>query len=365
MEISLLYEIEWAKPWEDGWEYEKHHEALDQIELADELGFHAAWAVEHHFLTEFSHSSAPEVWLGAAAERTDNIRIGQGVVVLTYNHPVRVAERIATLDIISDGRVEFGTGRSSTHDEIGGFQVDPGDVMPMYRESLKLIPELFQDGVHEFDGEYWEMGPREVWPKPIQDPHPPMYRACTQPKSWREAGLDGLGVLGFTLGLEPSSIGNRVDEYKEGIANADPIPKEINDHVGLFTLGTVAETDEAAREIARNAVVWYMDRSFEFYTDFGGAMLEGDDSDVPESYQWYAEASKKADAARETKTKYEHLVDNQMILSGSPETVIEGIKEYERQGVDEILFLLQAGRIAHDDIMSAIELLGNEVIPHV
>ncbi|HZU76960.1 MAG TPA: LLM class flavin-dependent oxidoreductase, partial [Dehalococcoidia bacterium] len=128
MKFGLLYELEYARPWHPGFERDLFHQALDQIELADRVGFDYVWQVEHHFLSEYSHSSAPEVFLGAVSQRTRRIRIGHGVVLLpmAYNHPVRVAERIATLDILSNGRAEFGTGRSGTPTELGGFGIEPG-----------------------------------------------------------------------------------------------------------------------------------------------------------------------------------------------------------------------------------------------
>src|SRR5881296_2024363 len=127
MKFGLIYELQQQKPWVENQEHKTYHDALDQIELADQVGFDYVWQVEHHFLTEYSHSSAPEVFLGAVSQRTRRIRIGHGVVLLPmpYNHPIRVAERIATLDILSDGRVEFGTGRSGTPAELEGFGIDP------------------------------------------------------------------------------------------------------------------------------------------------------------------------------------------------------------------------------------------------
>ena len=113
MRIDLLYELQNPGPQHARSEYDVYWQAVEQIELADKMGFGAVWAVEHHFLTEFAHSTAPEVFLSAVAQRTQRIRIGHGVVLLPYpfNHPIRVAERIAALDILSNGRVEFGTGR--------------------------------------------------------------------------------------------------------------------------------------------------------------------------------------------------------------------------------------------------------------
>ena len=115
MKFDLLYELQMPKPHDVDSEYRCYHEALEQIVLADRLGYDTVWEVEHHFLTEFAHSSAPEVFLAAVSQRTKNIRLGHGVTLLPhkFNHPIRVAERVAALDLISDGRVEFGTGRSS------------------------------------------------------------------------------------------------------------------------------------------------------------------------------------------------------------------------------------------------------------
>ncbi len=141
MKFSLLYELQNPKPWTEKSEYEKYWEALAQIELADQVGFDYVWTVEHHFLAEYSHSSAPEVFYGAVSQRTKNIRIGHGVVLLPfpYNHPIRVAERVAALDILSNGRVEFGTGRSATLQELGGFDVDYGETRAMWEEGLEVV----------------------------------------------------------------------------------------------------------------------------------------------------------------------------------------------------------------------------------
>src|SRR5918996_2032371 len=125
MRFGVFYELQLPKPWQEGDERRLFHEALDQVALADRLGFDYAWEVEHHFLDEYSHSSAPEVFLAACSQRTKRIRLGHGIVQMPprFNHPARVAERIATLDLVSNGRVEFGTGESASEMELGGFGV--------------------------------------------------------------------------------------------------------------------------------------------------------------------------------------------------------------------------------------------------
>src|ERR1700744_6603629 len=124
MKFGIFSEHQLPRPWNEGDERRLFQEALDQVELADRLGIDYAWEVENHFLEEYSHSSAPEIFLADCSQRTKNIRLGHGICLMPpkYNHPARVAERIATLDLVSSGRVEFGTGESASLMELGGFK---------------------------------------------------------------------------------------------------------------------------------------------------------------------------------------------------------------------------------------------------
>src|SRR6187401_2329420 len=127
MQFGIFYEHQLPRPWTEGAEHRLFKDALDQVELADRLGIDYAWEVEHHFLEEYSHSSAPEIFLAAGSQRTKNIRLGHGIIQTApkYNHPARTAERVATLDLVSNGRVDFGSGESSSEAELGGFTIDP------------------------------------------------------------------------------------------------------------------------------------------------------------------------------------------------------------------------------------------------
>src|SRR5438309_8409557 len=140
MRYGLFYEHQLPRPWREGAEGRLLSDALEQVELADKLGFHAVWEVEHHFLEEYSHSSAPEVFLAAASQRTKNIRLGHGIVQTPppFNHPARIAERIATLDLVSSGRVDFGTGEASSEAELGGFGIEPSEKRAMWEEGLRV-----------------------------------------------------------------------------------------------------------------------------------------------------------------------------------------------------------------------------------
>ncbi|MGH2685256.1 MAG: LLM class flavin-dependent oxidoreductase, partial [Actinomycetota bacterium] len=145
MKFGIFYEHQLPRPWGPDDEHRLLKDALEQVELADRLGIDYVWEVEHHFLEEYSHSSAPEVFLAAASQRTNRIRLGHGIVQLplAFNHTARVAERIATLDLISDGRVEFGTGESSSEAELGGFEIDRDTKRAQWEEALDAVTRMF------------------------------------------------------------------------------------------------------------------------------------------------------------------------------------------------------------------------------
>ncbi len=186
MKFGLFYELQLPKPydkdqWDEDAEYRLIQEALEQVELADQLGFDYVFEVEHHFLEEYSHSSAPEVFLAAASQRTKRIRLGHGIVLMPprYNHPARVAERIATLDLVSGGRVEFGTGESASDMELGGFGVPREEKKAMWEEATReCVKMMTMTPYPGYEGQYFGMPPRNVVPKPLQKPHPPLWVAA-------------------------------------------------------------------------------------------------------------------------------------------------------------------------------------------
>src|SRR5919112_5731770 len=183
MRFGLFYEHQMPRPWEDGAQEKLLADALEQVELADKLGIDYVWEVEHHFLEEYSHSSAPEVFLAACSQRTSRIRLGHGIVQLPpgFNHPARVAERVATLDLISCGRVEFGTGESSAEAELLGFGVERATKREQWAEALDAVTRMFvEEPFAGYDGRWLSMPPRNVVPKTRQKPHPPLWVACSR-----------------------------------------------------------------------------------------------------------------------------------------------------------------------------------------
>src|SRR3954454_15753106 len=226
MRFGIFYEQQLPRPWEDDDEHKLLKDALEQVEIADKIGIDYVWEVEHHFLEEYSHSSAPEVFLAAASQRTRRIRLGHGIVQVPpgYNHPARVAERVATLDLVSDGRVEFGTGESSSQAELGGFGVPRDGKRAQWEESLDAITRMFvEEPFAGYDGRWLRMPPRNVVPKPVQRPHPPLWVACSRRETILLAARKGIGALSFSF-VEPEQAKEWVDEYHRILASDRCVP---------------------------------------------------------------------------------------------------------------------------------------------
>jgi alkanesulfonate monooxygenase SsuD/methylene tetrahydromethanopterin reductase-like flavin-dependent oxidoreductase (luciferase family) len=348
------------KPWEENEEFNTYHEALDQIELADKVGFDYVWEVEHHFLTEYSHSSAPEVFLGAVSQRTKNIRIGHGVALLPgpFNHPIRVAERTAALDIVSKGRVELGTGRSITEQELGGFSIDPADSRGMWEEALGMIPKMWMQETFSHEGDYYSVPPRNVIPKPVQKPHPPMWMACTQPDSFKIAGSKGLGALSFGF-VAPGVLEATLSVYRDAIGKAEPVGAFVNNQFAATTFACVAPTDDEAVENGRPAA--------EFFQDSLGVLFVpwAKKKDVPPSYQYYTSLAAMAEERLKNRTgnEFQEQFESGAVVIGSVERARKAVDKYAAAGVDQLILMVQAGRISHESCMQTIKLFGEEIIP--
>src|SRR5438067_13479240 len=156
MKFGIFYELQLPRPWHEGGELQLYQNALDQVELADRLGYDYAWEVEHHFLEEYSHSPAPEVFLAAASQRTKQIRLAHGIMQLTTTHPARCAERIAALDLVSGGRVEFGTGESANVTELEPFGVEYDEKRAVWEDAVRAVIPMFKEGGREYHGTYFD-----------------------------------------------------------------------------------------------------------------------------------------------------------------------------------------------------------------
>lgn len=359
MKAGLIYEIESVKPHAADHEYRVFWETMEQIELADRLGFDSVWAVEHHFLNEFSYCSAPEVFLACVSQRTRRIRLGHGVVVLPFNHPVRVAERIAVLDIMSNGRVEFGTGRATTMDELRGFCVSPADTRPRWAEAVEMIPRMWRQDPFSYHGKYWTVEPPlSIVPKPLQKPHPPMWVAATNPDTFAVAADRGLGVLCFTLGVDLAEVSKRIGIYRDGIMHARPVGQTINSQVSMNIMGLFGDDANEVEEIARDAVIWYVRRGYELVSSISRAAAS------EESYR-YLNTAARYDPEQINRDYYEFLKEGDLIATGGADEAIRVARRYHEIGADQVLFFLQYGGMPHDRIMRAIDLLAREALPEL
>ncbi|HYU57457.1 MAG TPA: LLM class flavin-dependent oxidoreductase, partial [Actinomycetota bacterium] len=248
MRFGLFYEHQLPRPWEDGAEERLLSDALEQVELADRLGLHSVWEVEHHFLEEYSHSSAPEVFLAAASQRTERIRLGHGIVQLppAVNHPARVAERIATLDLVSRGRVEFGTGEGSSQVELGGFGVVRDEKRDQWDEALDAVTRMFvEEPFAGYRGRWIDAPQRNVVPKPKQKPHPPLWVACSRRETILLAARKGLGALSFSF-IEPEAAKEWSDEYYRLLSSDECVPAGFSVNPNLaVVLPFMCHQDEA------------------------------------------------------------------------------------------------------------------------
>jgi alkanesulfonate monooxygenase SsuD/methylene tetrahydromethanopterin reductase-like flavin-dependent oxidoreductase (luciferase family) len=355
MKFGLLYEIEVARPWGETSVADAFWEALEQVRVAEEVGFSHVFSVEHHFLDEFSLASAPEVWLAAVAQHTSRIRIGHGVRLLpfNYNSPIRAAEMAATLDIMSRGRLDFGTGRSASALELEGFGIDPAKTRAQWDEALHMIPKMWTQEEFSWDSPTFKVPPRNVLPKPVQKPHPPLWMSGTQPESAVLAGERGVGFMHFSLS-DPVGMDQKVRSYREAIARAQPVGSFINEQFAAFTILFCGADDADATARGGTGATWYANLVELVYASLG--TLSAD-----QSYAWYRERIAR-EAYRER--SLQELIDRRSVVVGGPGRCIETISWYEAQGVDMMLFLVQAGATRHADILDSLRRFGREVIPH-
>jgi alkanesulfonate monooxygenase SsuD/methylene tetrahydromethanopterin reductase-like flavin-dependent oxidoreductase (luciferase family) len=357
MKFGVFYELQLPKPWNEGDEQRLFHEALEQIVLADKLGFDHAWEVEHHFLDEYSHSSSPEVFLAAAASVTKNIRLGHGIrqVIPNYNHPARTAEGLATLDIMSNGRVEFGIGEGATRLELGGFHIPAKEKRAMAIEAGEQIANMMAlDPYPGFEGKYFSMPCRNVLPKPVQKPHPPMWMACTNRDTIRVAASLGVGALAFSF-VDPEEAKNWSDIYY-GIIKSDeckPIGHTVNANIAMVSNFSLHEDREEA--IRRGH------EGFEFFGYALNALVAHDT--VPGRTDMWGDYIKARGNRTQEVIDAAKRADAIATGIGTPDDMRAHLRAFQNAGVDQVIFMQQAGRNKHADICESLELFASDVMP--
>ncbi|HEY3188659.1 MAG TPA: LLM class flavin-dependent oxidoreductase, partial [Solirubrobacteraceae bacterium] len=370
MRFGIFYEHQLPRPWAPGAEQRLYTEALEQVELADRVGFDFVWEVEHHFLEEYSHSSASDVFLAACSQRAPRIRLGFGILPLPpgYQHPARVAETVATLDLVSGGRVEFGTGETSSGMELGGFGVDRETKRAQWDEGLDVVTRMMvEEPFAGWDGRYFSMPPRNVVPKPVQRPHPPLWVACSRRETIRLAAEKGVGVLSFSF-IEPEDAREWVDEYEAIVASDRCVPGgfAVNPRFAV-TLPMMVARDEADAIERGIDGAHFFGFSLAHYYVFGEHRPGG--SDIWEEFlerrdeMGFARSIIRPDQMQLGVKILEEGFGSLRGAIGTPDQLIELARRYEAAGVDELMFCLQTGRTKHEHILEALELFAAEVMP--
>ncbi len=347
MQFGIFYEHQLPRPWQQESELRLFQEALEQVELADRLGLAYAWEVEHHFLEEYSHSSAPEVFLAACSQRTAQIRLGHGIVLMPpgYNPPARVAERIATLDLVSRGRVEFGTGESASRAELEGFGISPEEKRAMWLEATEQVCNMLaMDPYPGYQGRYFSMPCRNVVPKPVQRPHPPLWLACSSRETIATAARLGMGALTFAF-VDPAEARSWVDDYYRIIREeCTPIGHAVNANVAMVTGFSCHRDAEEARR-----------RGLDGFRFFGFALGH--------YYLFGSHRPGRTDIWERFEKTRDALPESPARGIGTPDELRAQLARFEEAGVDQVVFIQQGGRNRHEHICESLELFAREVQP--
>jgi alkanesulfonate monooxygenase SsuD/methylene tetrahydromethanopterin reductase-like flavin-dependent oxidoreductase (luciferase family) len=369
MKFSMIYEAQLADP-SPAEERKLLLEMVEQAEALDHYGFDNIWAVEHTALTQYAHMSAPETFLAFVAARTRRIGIGHGVVCLmpSMNHPIKVAERIAMLDILSGGRVHFGMGKGGSQQEAGAFGYELSALQPIIDEAMYLVPKILSQGEIEHHGEYIDIPHRPIHPRPMQTPHPPLYMATTRLDSLKVAGERGIGALVMGFG-GPEDVARKNALYREAFAGRDPknqVGLQPNEHLAALCPTIVLGDRELARRVGLRGQRFFAEALAHWYQ----GMPKPTALDLsPEAHLAALQELRRERYAIIGEDKIEMTPDHGYYAEvkdayGAPQDCIAYVQRLLDAGADEVLFLAQMGGVPHEMIMETIRLIGTEVIPH-
>jgi alkanesulfonate monooxygenase SsuD/methylene tetrahydromethanopterin reductase-like flavin-dependent oxidoreductase (luciferase family) len=368
MKFSIIYEAQMVDTSRKN-EAQVFQDIVEQSLYAEEMGFDVIWSVEHHSLTQYAHLSAPESFLAFIAGATTRIHVGHGVICLPFkmNHPIKVAERVATLDILSRGRLHFGVGKGGTRQETGAFDTPMELVTPQVDEAMYMIPKMWQEGNFEHHG-LIDIPPRPIHPKPFQDPHPPMYMACTREEALEVAGSRGLGalVLGFS---GPDEIAKKNAIYRAAYRNRKPedqVGFRPTEHLAALCPAIIMDDAEEAKRIGFRGQLFFAKSIHYWYGNAPKPNVEDLDAELmaqeveKEKEAFVARLGQDNIPARPNATE----LYNVNHAYGTVDTAIQYVQRLIDAGADEILFLLQMGTVPHSASMETIKNIGEHLIPH-
>ncbi|MCX6540551.1 MAG: LLM class flavin-dependent oxidoreductase [Actinobacteria bacterium] len=372
MRFSIIYEAQTASPGRED-DHRMFREIIEQVRLAEELDFDIIWAVEHTALTMYAHMSAPETFLAYVAGITTRIGIGHGVICLPpkMNHPVKVAERCAMLDILSNGRLHVGFGKGGTEQEAGTFGYSKAELAPMIEEAMRLVPRIWTEEIVEHHGEFIDLPPRPIHPKPLQDPHPPLYMACTQTSTLVDAGGRGIGALVLGFG-GPDQVAEKNLVYRKAFASRDPanqVGSRPTEHLAALCPAIVLDDGFKARRIGMRGQRFFME-SISHWASAGVLPMPTPDTWPDDLLTQTGDGTNVIETAIGSERFSVDFADPNMALLnpnhayGTIDDCIAYVERLIEAGADEILFLMQMGTVPHWAQMETIRKIGEHVIPH-
>ncbi len=372
MRFSIIYEAQTASPGRED-DHRMFREIIEQVRLAEELDFDIIWAVEHTALTMYAHMSAPETFLAYVAGITTRIGIGHGVICLPpkMNHPVKVAERCAMLDILSNGRLHVGFGKGGTEQEAGTFGYSKAELAPMIEEAMRLVPRIWTEELVEHHGEFIDLPPRPIHPKPLQDPHPPLYMACTQTSTLVDAGGRGIGALVLGFG-GPDQVAEKNLVYRKAFASRDPanqVGSRPTEHLAALCPAIVLDDGLEARRIGMRGQRFFME-SISHWASAGVLPMPTPDTWPDDLLTQTGDGTNVIETAIGSERFSVDFADPNMALLnpnhayGTIDDCIAYVERLIEAGADEILFLMQMGTVPHWAQMETIRKIGEHVIPH-
>lgn len=378
MKLDLFYELDTPEPWNGPHpvgqrqiEQQIYHEMVEQVKLADRLGFSTTWHTEHHFHAPRSSQPCPEVVLGALSQVTKDIHLGFGVTLAPhgFSHPLRTAERVATVDVLSRGRVEWGVGRSTPNEQIP-FGVDFDRSKPSMWAAARQIADIWREEFYECHDEFLDMPARRMTPRPWQDPHPPGWAAATSVGTARDVGSRGLGLLYFSA-LNPltaeaaaaqgsSHVGLSVEEniaaHRAGQAEMQPVTDVVNRRVGIHTLVHCTDSLSKAEDYGIWESVYHWYKSLvDFFIRFEMPCMTPEE--LATRFPFIPDESMIA------KLDPHHLSEASMVVVGDPDSCYEKMLRYADMGADHLLCHMRFGYLPHEQVMKSIELVGTKLIP--
>ena len=351
MKFGLMTQLQMPRPWTETSEREAFWHAIDQTVAAERVGFDYFWITEQHFYAEIGHSSTPDMVLAALSQRTRRIRLGYAVILMPCHNPFYIAERVATLDVLSNGRCDFGAGRGTSPYVVEGLGFDPSTGREVGREAMEAVIKMFEHELFPgYKGKHFDLPARHVVPRPIQRPHPPLWVAASNLETYEHAGRQGVGIIGVTRNT-PDETKPAIAAYRSAIRSGDRskfVGKAANEHVGVYAVACCHDDDRTGRDLACAAARWYY----------------GDNDAEINKYRFGSAAGGVTKVVDKISSRSnDQLVEDAMAIGGNPDTVCRQIERWAAAGVDQMVFMFQAGHMTHDQVMRSIELVGEKVIP--